>query len=519
MKDSKKKEPGKQRLTADQAEAMQLMESGRDMFLTGAAGSGKSFLLRRFIDAHEGKVIVCAPTGIAAVNIGGVTMHRLFNIPAEACPKPGKKHLKVLEHINTIIIDEISMCRIDVFDYAMRIVENEEKKQHRHIQVILCGDFLQLPPVVPEKETRLLRDHYGEDIGKGYCFMSKQWAKRGFVVCNLTTVVRQIDPEFCRVLDLVRTGDEGAVHDAAAMAGKASHDPKAVTICGTNKEVSEGNEAALSALPGFNYIIPAVAKGEVKASDVPCEMRLELKDGCRVMLLANLSRDLVNGSLGTIRKIGVNSLSGRWEVTVDWDNGGRTTVMPYIWKTYKYDVISDKNGEMKTVRIPIGSVEQIPLKVSYYITAHKGQGQTYDSVNIELRRTFATGQLYVALSRARSAREMYFSHGVQIRELADPLVLAFYEANGMIKRPPVPARQEEDKNWWEMQGEELDSPDPGSPQEADPLFEQMKLPFDNDADNKKGRDSLAPATTRIEVPLDLVDQLKAMIEELKKTEN
>ena len=119
MKDSKKKEPGKQRLTADQAEAMQLMESGRDMFLTGAAGSGKSFLLRRFIDAHEGKVIVCAPTGIAAVNIGGVTMHRLFNIPAEACPKPGKKHLKVLEHINTIIIDEISMCRIDVFDHAI----------------------------------------------------------------------------------------------------------------------------------------------------------------------------------------------------------------------------------------------------------------------------------------------------------------------------------------------------------------------------------------------------------------
>lgn len=412
-------------LNQEQERAYMALESGGNIFLTGRAGTGKTAVLKKFISAHKDEVIVCAPTGIAAHLVGGVTLHRLFGIPSSPCPKAGRKHVAVLEGCRTVIIDEISMVRRDVFAYAIQIILNMEKKLNRHIQVVVCGEFFQIPPVVPKKDAEIMREYYGNDFGI-YAFQSHEWKQLQFQTIILNTIVRQNDLAFLERLDCVRQGNLAVAYELAEEASQHVFDPNRITICTTNAAATLFNEEKLKEIDAPEHFFKIEVNGDVKSEEVICEETLVVKEGCRVMLIANISNKRMNGMMGKIISIQHNPFTCRDEITVAWDSGGSSVVTQYTWTVYKYITV-ETCGKKRVEREACGTMTQMPLKLGYAITVHKSQGQTYEGANLILDNVFACGQLYTAFSRVRDFEKMHVSR-ISIKALTDPIVAEFYNS-------------------------------------------------------------------------------------------
>lgn len=434
------------RLTNDQASCLRELKSGVNALVTGSAGTGKSFVISEFIRwcGSTGKnVMVTAPTGIAALNIGGTTLHRAFRVPLEvlkleyptiravsngcdeivrSLSRSGEDNESALLHTDVIIIDEISMCRIDLFDYiAVRVLALNFYRQRvgkQAIQVVLVGDFLQLPPVVLPRDKEVLNHIYGGDCGKGYAFQSRFYGEFGFKCLTLREVVRQKEAEFSRKLRDARVGFTASLQ---YFADKQSSDviKGGITLTGKNNTAFEYNSRELAKIKGKEVVYTARETGTVKQSDKANTDTVSLKVGARVMSLVNGDK-YSNGSLGTV--VGIKDNTNR-TVIVEFDSGERAEIEPYDWEVYSYEYDKEEKAFKKIV---VGTFTQIPLKLGYAITIHKSQGQTYDSVNID-PVCWEYGQLYTALSRCKSVDKMHFLSPLKNYYLkAAPEVVKYY---------------------------------------------------------------------------------------------
>lgn len=389
-------------LNEEQRKVFASFVSGANLYITGKGGSGKSFLTRYIINycnTKGRKTLICAPTGIAALNIGGSTIHRTFSAPSsiieprDRCKK--KKQLEIIEAAEVVIIDEISMCRVDLFEYVANTLLHMKKRK----QLVLVGDFYQLPPVLTPKDTKAFSAFYDNRL---YAFESNLWQKLQLQTMELQSSMRQKDKEFVHALDNIREG----VVDFSVLKN-SNVDPTALTICGTNKEAYKINKENLDWLikQGSKiHKIKAEITGVVEDSEKPTDEILTLCVGARVVMLNNdKDKNWVNGSFGTIMEIGKEDITVKIE-----DNGIEATVEKYTWTYLDYDV-EEHEGKKKLVTKVRGQFLQYPVRLAWAITIHKSQGQTYERVNVSAENIFAEGQLYVALSRCKTLEGMHIT--------------------------------------------------------------------------------------------------------------
>jgi hypothetical protein len=406
-----------------QEQALAKMRSGKNIFLTGLPGTGKSYIIRQFIEEkqNEGKqILVCAPTGIAALNVGGVTMHQAFSIPIPAyghyITEITNSKVKAALTADIIIIDEISMCRNDVFEYFGYVIDYINK-EGRDPQIIVIGDMFQLPPVVPETEIAKLK-RYGFDLS-GYCFTSRYWKKLKFTPVVLTKIFRQQDEEFINNLGMLRLGSTDCIaYFNDRVKDIENRNSPIIQICSTNATAQEINDAELSKL-NSPMCLYKMQKEKFCPKETAAEESLILKEGARVMFIANdvISKQYTNGEFGTITLCLDNY------VRVLKDDGNEITVFPYKWTVY--DI---KTSGSEISKKEVGNYTQLPLKLAYCITMHKTQGQTYDKA-IVTPSSFACGQLYVALSRVRSVDGIFLTQPITEQDIkANQMVCSFYDA-------------------------------------------------------------------------------------------
>lgn len=428
------------KLNEEQQEIFDLLKTGQSMFITGSAGTGKSEVIKRYAKyakEHNKNVVVTAPTGIAAINIEGATFHSTFKYPAKPIVKSDPeyrdirvRYAKTWDYADIIIIDEISMLRVDVFDLFCMQLNDIQKRQNRNIQLIMLGDFFQLAPVITKLQKNVLLYQYPKiEETKGYAFTSEFWSKLGLRGAFLHKIIRQDDKEFIKNLELVKVGNvEGIrwVNNNAKIS--STPDDKSIVLCSTKEEAERINSSRLEEIPSKSVTYSSklvVASGyNVNENDLPTAIEVELKVGARVMCLVNnIDKKFQNGSLGTVIELHPNVGT----IKVKFDNGNICELETFTWTIKKYDV--DEKGKFS--EIDVAEFSQIPVKLAYAITIHKSQGQTYDSVIIQPEKIFTPGQLYVALSRCRSIKGITLTSPIRenSRGLADPIVKRFYGVN------------------------------------------------------------------------------------------
>lgn len=438
--------------TNDQEKAYELALSGENLFITGGAGTGKTFLLQEIIKAFAGrkKMIVCAPTGTAALKCGGVTIHRAFGFRAGPCiTKDMELQTRCPQHIrraDVIIVDEISMCRLDMFDAVAASIQKAEKEEGKHIQVIVCGDFFQLPPVIntASGDDVILNRYYGKFIERGYAFLGENWTRMHFRPAILTEIVRQKDTGFAGELNKARFGDSSSLSYFVENSAKEEID-NAIILCGTNDTAREINERKIRELQGQEIIFDAAIKGTVNNSDMAVDQRIRLKKGTRVMITINdAGGKYVNGSMGVITRISAGNA-----VRVLLDSGKEVTIGKNVWDIKRYTM----RGK-RIVQETIGTYTQLPLKPAYAVTIHKSQGATFDKMNL-IPRCWDPGQLYVALSRVRDISGLYIDGALEPSILkVDSDVLSFYESIAK-EEPYVPVNPIDPSFFEEEPKEEL----------------------------------------------------------------
>lgn len=390
-------------LTPEQTQAFEAMADGQNVFLTGYAGTGKSYLIKAFIAYAQNEkknVMVTAPTGIAALNIGGSTIHRAFKVPLDPIGPHNRisKITAAVKDADIIIIDEISMVRFDVFSYIAKVVEKAYSLTKRPKQLIVVGDFFQLPPVLTDYQRDVLEKLWNQNIQEGFAFKAPEWQKMNFKNIVLTDVIRQSEPAFIKSLNDIRSG---CTHSLTLLNKLCATKPldDAIYICSTNGEAAAINNTNLEKLGSEEHYFAAEIFGKVSANDKIVDDEIYLKVGARVMTLTNNSEGYYkNGTMGYVTDFSDDG------VVVQIDNGIKILILPYTWDIIEYDV---KDG--KLVKHIIGSYTQIPLKLAYAITIHKSQGQTFEKVNLN-PYCFCAGQLYVALSRACSCKGLYIKN-------------------------------------------------------------------------------------------------------------
>ena len=443
-------------LADEQQNALAEMLSGQNIFLTGEAGTGKSTIVQEFKRRTSKNCVFLAPTGIAAVNIGGCTIHSFLRlVPGlqsedSITPIASKNHRELIRNVDVIVIDEISMVRADLFwaiDYRLRQVMRgaDKKRPFGGKQVILVGDFYQLPPVVKsEEEERTIT----ETLGGISAFQAPNWDRANFRCFCLKTVHRQgNDNMFLSILNHIRHGDissrdfqdtaSGELLNVKEMLNRHTNIsiPLAISpicLCTTNREANILNTLANEKSPEPSQTFTAVVKGKFSESDYPTPVKLDLKIGSRVMTLINRrnsSGDLefVNGDIGEV--IGFQGPPGSVFVEIKLDNGRTVMITPNEWKNYEYILTPDlKTGKAKVEQKEIGSFIQYPLRLAYAMTIHKSQGMSVDSVLIKLGNgCFAHGQLYTALSRCRSLKNMRIDRSIYDEDIIlNQAVVDFY---------------------------------------------------------------------------------------------
>ncbi len=378
--------------------AFEAMENTSDyVFITGKAGTGKSTLLRYFQANTKKKVVVLAPTGVASINVGGQTIHSFFKFPPRLIQKDiirRRRNGAIIEKLDAVIIDEISMVRADLMDgidYALRINRDEMSKPFGGAQIILFGDLFQLPPVVEREAKEIIEEKYPSP----YFFSAKVFEKINIRYIELTKIYRQTDGQFVDVLNRLRskehTEEDFDILNSRVQKNIDMSMGKTVILTTTNNLASSINMDRLVKLPTKEFSYEAAIFGEFDESAYPTDLKLRLKKDAQVILIKNdPGKRWVNG---TIAK--VSSLSNDF-IKVDID--GKICDVPKIkWQKIEYVYNKEKDKIEENV---IGTFEQYPLKLAWAITIHKSQGQTFNKVIIDLGDgAFTHGQVYVALSR------------------------------------------------------------------------------------------------------------------------
>ncbi|MFN8031873.1 MAG: AAA family ATPase [Mycobacterium sp.] len=423
-------------LTDEFKQALDLLETGRHMFLTGKAGTGKSTLVRHFLAHTDRKVIVAAPTGIAALNVDGTTIHALFGFrPTTTLQEVlgegyrPSRFASALRAIDSLIIDETSMVRADVFDMVAAALERygpSPGAEFGGVQIVLVGDLYQLPPVVTEAEEEYFRTRYQTP----YFFSAKSFQRENFPTVALTTVFRQLgDDRLTSILNEIREGVLlGHARDQLNKRVDAEFRPPDdefwLTLAPTNRIVEVRNNQQLERLQGEEVVHLASKTGDLTLFEPPTAETLCMKVGAQIMMLTNdPSGKWVNGTLGRIVEICRDSSD--LVTTVEFNTGARHKVSPYTWEATRPSVV---NGSLKYE--VTGTFTQLPFKLAWAITIHKSQGQTLDHLIVDLSGgTFAFGQLYVALSRCTSLEGLVLKKPVLPRDLKrDPRIARFLRA-------------------------------------------------------------------------------------------
>lgn len=381
------------------------------VMITGRAGTGKTTLIRKLIEQDDKNQVVVAPTGVAAVNVGGQTIHSFFRIPPrlhnldEIHPRRGGA--KLFKNLKRVIIDEISMVRadlLDAVDYAMQI-NRKDSRPFGGVQMVLVGDFLQLPPVVRGDEAEILSNMGYETP---FAFSAKCLRDNPVTKIELTKIYRQDDPDFIRLLGNLRSGHGLAETIEAfncACHGPHKQNADPVILCGTNAVADRYNRDGMNALPSQSVSYEGVLSGEfnLDKDKLPAPEMLTLKVGARIMMVKNdKDKKWVNGSLGTVARLGQDRI---W-VNLD-DKGGEYEVAKVSWDNIRYGW-DEAAGSIQANTV--GSYSQIPVILAWALTIHKAQGLTLENVRVDLATgAFASGQAYVALSRARSLEGLSFA--------------------------------------------------------------------------------------------------------------
>lgn len=387
-------------LTDEMLHVMDIVKNTNDhVFVTGKAGAGKTTFLKYLIKNINKKCIVAAPTGIAAINAGGVTLHSLFGIPFGPITPYDKLEYKFTEYkvemllqLELLIIDEVSMVRPDVLDTIDRKLRwvREEDEPFGGVQIIMFGDLFQLPPVI-KKDERLILQNYYRDY---FFFNALVWQRTGFHVTELTKIFRQSDPTFIKVLNNIRnyqiTSDElDMLSELKDKQVSNDFNGQHIHIC-THRATVEKINADMLGQATYTSHVNIVDK--FPESSVPCDFHLKLRVGARVMTIVNNPlAGYYNGSLGTVAAI------ANKEITVKLDNGNLIKVEQHTWVNSQYILEGDQ-----IVKKDVGSCTQFPLTLAWAITIHKSQGLTFDKIILHVSKTFCPGQLYVALSRCRT---------------------------------------------------------------------------------------------------------------------
>lgn len=401
--------------------AYELLEnSSETFFLTGRAGTGKSTLLKYFKTTTRKKFVVLAPTGIAALHVGGSTIHSFFGFPLRQLiyNDPdirawGTEHprLKILWEVDTIVIDEISMVRADLLDgidQSLRMnLKNDAPFGGK--QLVFIGDVFQLPPVVTAADKAY---HEDDDLYSPYFFDAQSFRNARPRIIALDTIYRQRDEQFIYVLNRIRNGIANQ-SDLDVLNERVGHEQESeftITLTTTNAAADLINAQRLMNLASVSHTFNGVTDGDFDQRTMPAPQRLTLKIGAQVMMVRNdpFGR-WVNGSIGHVHHLDDN------EVWIRTQDGKIHRVEKALWENKSYSWNRSENTIDFVIK---GTYIQYPMRLAWAITIHKSQGLTFDSINIDLGKgTFAHGQLYVALSRCRSLTGLTLNRKIELKDI------------------------------------------------------------------------------------------------------
>ena len=400
------------------------------IFLTGAAGTGKTTLLERVKNQLSLKKMVVAPTGIAALNIGGTTINSAFRIGFDTIPNITKskdpRFAKLLRNLELLIIDEVSMVRspmMDAISQSLQIHRNSEAP-FGGVHVLACGDLFQLPPIIKESEERIIYEKYDSV----YFFDShsfKDMMKISFF--ELTESFRQEeDQRFCDLLNNIRVGND--LENTINQINSNCFDPTLesdffMTLTSRKKRAEELNEYKLSHIDGKEELIKSKETGELNENDLPAPRELKIKVGANVMFIKNDSEGRwVNGTLGTVTEC-LDKKKKNIKIKI---NGKTHKVEREEWNKVRFTYDQDSDEVLEEV---ISSFRQFPIKLGWAVTIHKSQGLTLESCSVDLGSgAFATGQAYVALSRCKNLNSLNLQRELKVSDaLVDPDIIDFHK--------------------------------------------------------------------------------------------
>ena len=424
-------------------------QTSQSIFLTGKAGTGKTTLLRKIMASTHKNAVIVAPTGIAALNAGGVTIHSFFQLPfAGFIPEFGaqpafsesvkfetkqtllrhftmnKTRLKMIRNIDLLIIDEVSMLRadlLDAIDWTLRNVRRVHEP-FGNVQVLFIGDLLQLPPVVKQEEWQILRNHY-----QGlFFFHAKVLQETQPLYIELSKIYRQQDQDFIQLLNQLRNNqmsseDLQILNQYVRPDFDANKEEGYITLSTHNAKADQINAIALEALPEKLWSYAAEITGDYPKHLYPLEPTLELKLGAQVMFIKNdlsLDKNYFNGKMGKIKALSSD------EILVEFPEEKKTiNVEKFEWSNIRYE-LNAATGEVEEKTI--GTFVHYPLKLAWAITVHKSQGLTFDKAVLDVSEVFAPGQAYVALSRLRTLSGLVLTQPMRMNGLSnDQQVMAY----------------------------------------------------------------------------------------------